>query len=279
MKQSVKILIIVLSLIIVGLVTFIITDAIIENSRKDSDETVVIRNESEYNSSKPEKNVTANTVENTTVEKNEVSNTNKTAETSKTDTTNNNSEAVEAIKTALKDDEWVKGNVMIKNNTFVDSEIEREQKLTFMVLKQDNKGLPMIAVYAKEGAASEVFIVRYENGKAVANSLKGFHSEHATLQIDPNKYIANYSYGHMSYCEEIYYNIQNGNVVELDSIGYVFTSSADTDEITIDKYYKITENTEISESEYNQIKSKYDGYKFYSIDTNLTDANIDKYIN
>ena len=43
-------------------------------------------------------------------------------------------------------------------------------------------------------------------------------------------------------------------------------------------YFKDTENTEISESEYNQINSKYDGYKFYPVDTELTDENVDKYI-
>lgn len=279
MKQSVKILIIVLSLIIVGLVTFIITDAVIKNSRKDSDETIVIENKSENNSSKQE---AANVTENTTVDENDVPNTNQTTETQKkdTDTTNNNSEAVEAIKKALKDDEWVKENVMMKESCFIDVPVEHEQELTFMILKSNNN-IPMIAVcaYSEEDISNQIFIVTYKNGKVVSNSITehAMHNSHAGIEIDPNNYIAIQGYGHMGYMYNTYYDIKSGTSTYLDGAGYELGNTDETYEVP-QKYYKGKEQTECSESEYNEIISKYSKYKFYSIDTELTDSNIDNYI-
>ena len=222
MKKSMKILIIVLLLIIVGLVTFIITDAIIENSRKESDETIVIENKSGNNSSKQEDvNTTKNTVQNTTAEKNEVSNTNQTAENSKTDTntTDNKSNAVEAIKTALKDDKWVIENIMMKKSVF-DTELEGEQKLTFMILKKDNNGNPMIAIYAEQDLSSEMFLVSYQNGKVTSNSVTGLpiHNGHGGISIDPNNHIAVWGWGHMGTFSNTYYDIKTGKSVTLDKI-------------------------------------------------------------
>ena len=75
------------------------------------------------------------------IDLNETSNT-----TSKTKTTS--SEAVTAIKNALKDKKWLKENAMMKESCFVDTPIKHEQTLTFMVLKNKNGNNPMIAVKA-----------------------------------------------------------------------------------------------------------------------------------
>lgn len=214
------------------------------------------------------------------IDLNETSNT-----TSKTKTSS--SEAVTAIKNALKDKKWLKENAMMKESCFVDTPIKHEQTLTFMVLKNKNGNNPMIAVKAssEEDLSAEVFVVWYENGKVLSNSIRGtaFHINHGDIEIDPNNLIAKDSYIHMGYFGDEYYDISKGKSVSLNYIGYEVTSGGDESEDEVSNYYIAKGNTDTgakvgTKSEYDKINSKYSSYKFSSIDTQLNNTNIDKYI-
>lgn len=279
MKTSVKVLIIILSLIIVGLITFLITDAIIKNSRKNENKINVIENNLQENRNSITNEIT-DKMTNTTTNETTNTTTNETTNTTTNETTNNNKEAVEAIKTALKDNNWVKENVMMKESCFVDVPIKSKQDLTFMVLKSQND-IPIIAVSANsdEDLSTEVFLVTYKNGKVIANSIteRAMHNGHAGIQIDPNNHIAAQGYAHMGAISDTYYDIKSGSAIYLDNVGAVM-GNTEGDYNTPEKYYKGKTETECTKNEYDEIIAKYKKYKFYSIETELTDSNIDKYI-
>ena len=230
-------------------------------------------------------NININNSESTT---NNVNNSN-SSKTNLNNTENvltNSSESLEIseLKKCLKDKEWLKNNVFMKKNCFGNN-IEGNQTLTFMKLKAVDNKKPMVAVKttSEKDLSSEVFLVSYSEGKVTAKSITGFalHIGHSDVQIDPNNQMADHTYFHMGVVKDTYINLKNSNTEFLDSIGYYF----ELDENGLEKksdfikhYGEENNNTNITEEEYNNIKSKYNNYKFYDIATELTDSNIDKYL-
>ena len=191
---------------------------------------------------------------------------------------------ISEIKKCLKDREWLKNNVFMKKNCFGNN-IEGNQTLTFMKIKAVDKNAPMVAIKAtsERDLSREVFLVSYNDGKVTSKSITGFamHISHADVQIDPNNQMANNTYFHMGVVKDSYINLKNSNPEFLDSIGYYFELDENGVEkkSNFSKHYGLEENdTNITEIEYNNLKSKYNNYKFYDITTELTDSNIDKYL-
>lgn len=263
MKKSVKILIIVLCLIIVGLVTVIVVDKVMNNN-KDS-------NANENNTSIVKSNTSDS------VNSNEKNSTNETEVAEGNRTTNsisNNSEkeiANEAIREALKDKAWLQENISSKKSeapVYVDEHDGDENYIEeFTFAKLDNE---KYVVYDDQ---FQLVIVSFENGKVVT-SKKSIYSYYS-LRIDLNEGIVKVDdiddsqYGPAEMLPYLY---------EIDGIQFkpILNYEISSDGINYVYYYK---GVECTEEEYSKYVSQYkQGYNYVSIDTKLTDENIDKYV-
>ena len=118
-------------------------------------------------------------------------------------------EAIEAIKSALKDDEWVKKNVMMQKTCFGEDASYEDQELTFAKLGKDRVIVQAFA-YEKDFGISNT-VVAYQDGKVVTMGLPTIeepnHPGHVGYGIVPNEEILVESYMHMGYYIDKYYKI------------------------------------------------------------------------
>ena len=299
MSKNAKTIILILSLLIVGLVAFIITDKILDNvSQKNlaqvnqdaeqSSKNVVTNSKPTSNSEKTKEEKSESNNVNNKIEKDKKDPvTTSETEEKKEDTKNNSKDnkkatAVEAIKKALKDESWRKENVMMKVTCFGDTSSKNSQKLSFMrVVGADYEPLIIVEAYSEDDLSSQAFMVYYKNGKVVSIPLTGdpIHIYHGSVGVDPNKAKMNIGYMHMGYEYNIMYDIKSGMKEFVQGTGSYNTY--ENDEI-IYEFYKyegdIDNKNVISESEYNEMNNAYDNYYFYEISTELTNSNIDKYV-
>ncbi len=224
-------------------------------------------------------NTTKNNTTQNTVTDNKNDNTNKEDE----DTTNSNdSKEVAAIKKALKDEEWVKENVSLKDGNILSE--NQTQKHTFIVLYDDAKK-PFVIVKAlrEEGTKKtmQAYVVKYTDNKVVAQEIAkdytfGNESTNTDIKVETSKMLVNY-YSYLGKGEEYFiYNIKNANPEFIDIYGY-YKESLDESSIYFKEHYNEEVST-ISQSEYNKIKDKYKSAAYNRITIQLTSENIDKYI-
>lgn len=302
MSKNAKIVILILSLLVVGLVTFIITDKILDSISKKNlaqvnqvaeqgSKNATTNSESTSNSEKikEEREAASNNI-NSKIEKDKKDpvTTSETEEEKKESTKNNSEEnkkttAVEAIKKALKDESWRKENVMMKNTCFGEAPSKNSQKLSFMrVVGADYEPLIIVEAYSENDLSSQAFMVYYKNGKVVSVPLteEPLHIYHSGVGVDPNKAKMNIGYMHMGYEFNRMYDIKTGTLKYIQGIGSYFTYDNNDNEKY--EYYKhidgANDNIEISQDEYNKLNKEYDNYNFYEISTELTNSNIDKYV-
>lgn len=216
MKKKSEIIIIVLSMLIVGLILYIIVDKSISknitlsNNSQNADQSVTTNNmssinlvknemQSEETKIKKDENDPVTTKDDGSEENEENSN------TKSVDNKNeNNSEQKEvvAIKKALKDNNWLAENVMMKESCFVDVPIMGKQKLTFMrVVESDYKPMIIIEAYSEDDISVQDFMVYYKDGKVISKPLTSgaLHTGHAGIGVDPNNAKMLYNYMHMGY--------------------------------------------------------------------------------
>lgn len=199
--------------------------------------------------------------------------------------TDEHDKAVFAIRTALKNKEWIKNNVSIKKDwgenelTDLDS-----QKHTFMVLRNEANAAPIVIVYTttdseQYSGSYQLFIVSYANGAvtAVPMTAHSNHAGHCYMQVDANNKIAKYAYGHMNYGLDIYLKITPNGVEELDRFNYEFSYDENDINTMIRENFMIN-NKSVTEEEIKKIEDKYKDCKFYDITTDITDANVDEYV-
>ncbi|HOZ54434.1 MAG TPA: hypothetical protein PK993_00085 [Clostridia bacterium] len=239
------------------------------NSQQNKENNTV---EKEDNTSKT--NTTQNTV---------TDNKNDTTSKEDEDTTNiNDSKEVAAIKKALKDEEWVKDNVSLKDGNILSE--NQTQKHTFIVLYDDAKK-PFVIVKAlrEEGTKKimQAYVVTYTDNKVVAKEIAkdyifGNESINTDIKVETSKALVNY-YTYLGKGEESFiYSIKNGNPEFVDIYGY-YKESLDDKSIYFKEHYSKEVST-ISQSEYNSIKDKYKSTAYNRITIQLTSQNIDKYI-
>lgn len=287
MEKGVKVLIVILCLIIVGLVAFIVVDKFIvqnleENATVDkistSNSMGNLANQNNQNNQVIDKNresnnnnTTNNIIDNTT--KNERSELNKS---------NEYTVAISEIKKYLKDDEWIKNNVSLENgNEYPDNE---PQKYTFIVVK-NSSNFPIIVIKAQRQSGTgtmQAFVVTYRDKKVVSTEvasgyrIASLFDDETDIKVDPNNALVNYYSDLGGGCENMIYNISNGESKELDIYGYYEGGEHEGTWYFKEPFWRGVST--ISEQEYNSIKSKYQSYNFYAISTELTDENIDKYV-
>lgn len=267
MKKSTKILIIILCLIILGLITFIIVDKAINKRGEISYLNV---NEAENNNTRNDNTQSEDNNLAINGQKPPIKNTEKNIDDT-TESKNSDSEAIKAIKSALKDKNWIQDNIMIDSDILNNT----DQELTFMCLKKESDGTPIIILHnlGNLSVYTKSILVSYENGKVITEvicegPMKG-------LEVDPNNRILKVVHAHMGVTESSYSKVVNKKTSFLESFGEPYI-----DEPSV-KYWhgnKNDEVEEISKEEYKNLIKKYENYNFVSIDTKLTDENIDKYI-
>ena len=274
MGKKAKFLIVFLSLIVVGLVTFIITDKFLLN-REDAEESV-------KKSSKNSVNSTVENVEDNTIENKDNKDENKT-NTPLSSKANYGKE----VRNALKDKEWLKKNVLVQaEENSMDGEEVVKQVVNFIVCKSNNnKPIIVIQVSAEDIRYSKIVIVTYSEseGKVIAKKINEGHIYHAAYTVDANKCVVNSLYMHGGAEATVYHSIANG---ELKFIGeYGLNYDYDDNEGEIIKYFirktSMEEDPEyVSEEAYNKYKEslKESQYNFVDIGTELNDTNVDRYV-
>ena len=279
MKKSVKILIVILCLIIVGLVTFIVVDKVMnKDSNANENNTGIVGSNTSDSVNNNVKNSTNET---------EIAEENRT-----TSSTSNNSEieiANDAIRKALKDEKWVTGNLFggayisyedwRKEQSGFDSEETAKQiyknfcdsERNFAKITSIN-GMPayLVDMVATGANSHKLNLVTYKNGKVVT-SKNPIVTEYANVRADLNNNLI-ITMGDVEGVSEIY-KIENN---EFKGILYIEVEVG-TDRYTHDKYFY--NGTECTENEYksycDEFQTKYD---FKEIKTELTNENIDKYV-
>lgn len=263
MKKSVKILIIVLCLIIVGLITFIVVDKVMNKSESPAtsiNDTGIVESNTSDSVNSNEKNSTNET---------EVAEGNRT-----TNSISNNSEkeiANEAIRKALKDEKWLQENIIIDNENLKDE----DKTLTFICLKKEDDGTPLVIVSNRYYADWEkTVLVSYKNSQVTTEVITD-GSMRETL-VDSNKNAIEVNDSHMGVTTTSFSKVENKKITFLEWVAAPYTEE---DEIGYSHSIGANDSQEITKEEYESILKKYySSYSFVPIDIELTSENIDKYV-
>lgn len=251
MKKSVKILIVVLCLIVIGLVTFIVADKVI--NKKVEENTIAEENNIVNSVSNNTENISNETAEDNEVENNSENSSNSVAA------------ANEAIKKALKDQEWVKANLLPDYFNETDEYSKGLQDITEMYFAKihsiDGNPAYIVNVEDTANAAPHVNLVTYKNGKVVVSE-NPIHGEYSILTADLNKNIISIMNDPTGITSV--YKIENNEFVEFAKCDFNYNDNTMN-------YYVNGENV------------SYDQYQSFikdcvEIKTELNDENIDKYV-
>lgn len=185
--------------------------------------------------------------------------------------------AVQAIKVALKDKEWVKNNLYFTKDE-LDDNANSQQVVNFIVCKSSSTPIVVVEVDSEEAKRSKVVLVSYINGEVKAEFINSGHIYHGGYSVDANKGIVREDYMHAGSYATMLHSVSTGSVKFIGGYGNN-ESGTESGRYTIFGN-SISEQNEVSEAEYNKCKASLnvDQYKFVEIGTSLTNANVDKYI-
>lgn len=180
------------------------------------------------------------------------------------------SEANEAIRKALKSPDFFK-----KYNFPIDDNHE----VTFIKLKNyENRPVYFIQSFAEENVSVSLMSITYDDG-IVLGEVYIDESFMTSIWVDPNNYIlktVNSRFGEDTFTFE---KIQEVKFQLLDQLIGPMDENIEENP----KYYKYDNGTEkraeITKQEYESVLNKYDDkFKLVTIDTELTNENIDEYV-
>lgn len=274
MKKNGKILIMILCLIILCLIIFIVVDKVMikksEENKLNEENSISNRIDNSVNSEN-ENNVAKS---DNSQKQNNISSLNGTYErpdeSKNTDNTKNQNQikiANEAIRKALKDKNWITKNIVGTEWKSEDEEfwkrIYDDAEFTFAKLNND-KNTPKYIVNLD---SYSFILITYEDEKVITS-----HSsvEGCQIQLDINNEII-IAYPDSYDSEAEFYGINNGNF-------YSILNWKEKDNSPSERSYYYS-GVECSYEEYKKFTKEYmDKCNFVSIETKLTDENIDKYI-
>ncbi len=192
----------------------------------------------------------------------------------------NDQESINLIKDALKDADWLKTNIRYKKNDILAGGEETiledyygldEQDINFS--QSEDRKYVIVSVEDSEG--KQILLVFCENGNVKSVALVHFSTAtYSAVCIDTKEKVLyiNEIQTALHSNTETYYRISENGLIELKSFA---------------KYGVITggnmlymDDKSISESLYEQNrKDMYNSYDFQEIDIELTNENVDMYIN
>ena len=225
----------------------------VANIEKNTNSTNII-SQNEFNNTSKNNNILNQTNNNSTPK-----NTNMNNENNKVSTISKKEQAIQEIKSNLKNYQWAKENVYMHKSVFGEKIFgDEEQIVLFDTINNENEDTPIIVVEAEVESKNsrQISIVRYKDGEVIVNNLQPVHNSHVHYEIENNLLIE--IYAHMDSWE---YN--------------VFKITNNTEE-KIESYSGELQNEESNYSELENISKKYSSHE---ITKELNDTNIDKYIN
>lgn len=256
MKKSVRILIIVLCLIIIGLVTFIMVDKFI-NTKKEG------KSNNKSNNVIVEENNIKEVEENNTTSTNNVKKDEQTPISDNNENKNSSNIANEAIREELRQRQF-----LAKNNIDIDSEakfVKIADNLYFIHVNYEQD---------ESGNRSTYFLVTYKNGQVIFN--KQFEHKYVyDVSIDFDNLVIKAETAYKGFVRDLFGKINNG---EYSQISDIIKPANEDYEDTVK--YQVNQ-TEVSQSEYEKESNKYNKYNFVSFESKaveLNDVNIDKYV-
>lgn len=276
MGKKAKIIIVILSMLVFGLIAFIVTDKFILNKDGEDSSKTSSKNNTDNTSSVVKNNINE--------EENKVSE-EKNKEEKLTPTTVDPAQT-EAVKKALKDKEWLEDNVLVQEDeNYNDIEDIGTQVVNFIVCKSNDK-IPIIVIQvsAEDIRYSKIMLVTYSESerKVIATKINEGHIYHGAYTVDANKCVVNSLFMHGGSEAMIYHSVANG---KLKFIGGYGTNAEYGDGEEVLKYFihkesMYDEPEYISKDEYEKYKASLNEsqYNFVEIGTELNDANVDKYI-
>ena len=280
MGKKAKVIIVILSMLVLGLAAFIVTDKFILN--KNNDNTSKISSNNTDKISSVEK---SNTSKEENIISTEEKNNEKKDEKKVTHTTEGEKQ-VDAVKNALKDKEWLAKNVLVQDEeNYNDAENIGTQVVDFIVCKRtDETPIVVIQVSAEDIRYSKVVLVTYskKEGKVVATKINEGHIYHGAYTVDANKCVVNSLYMHGGAESMLFHSVAAGNLKFIG--GYGSRDTYENEESTL-KYFiykesKYDDPEDVSKDEYDKYKGSLNEsqYNFVEIGTELNDTNVDKYI-
>lgn len=263
MDKKVKIIILVLSMLVVGLITFIVVDKVTSNKEQKSSNTEVSTNQT---SSQTINNTNENKVdENKDDEKKE-------------DRESKESVAISEVRKALKDKNWLKKNIYVQDDEGAADGDVGEQEISFIVCKNSDKPIVVVQVLAEDVRFAKVILVSYSDGKVTAEKINQGHIYHGAYSVDANKCAVRSIYMYGGTDGMIYHNIASGKVKFIGA--YSREAMGDDFSYFIKEKSMYDEGKTVSKQEYEEYKSNLNEsqYNFVDIGTELTNENVDKYI-
>lgn len=208
-------------------------------------------------------------------------------ENTNTATTNTDSEydtAIAEIKKCLKDKNWLKENVYIKpDQQIVEGDLS-DQKVNFIICRGNRIPVIVIEVSSENVRYSKVVLVAYVNGSVKSEIIDQGHIYHCGYSADANKNVVATGFMHMGDNTTTLHKIENGNIKKLGMYG---TNEAYENGKENIKYFIADEtmlnkgeHKYVGQEEYEKFKAglKESQYKYVSIGTELTDANVEAYV-
>ena len=187
--------------------------------------------------------------------------------------TDNSLDANEAIKKALKDESWIKKNiipVMFEQNDNVE---ELYNKHTFYFEKIENTEIPTYIVEAKDSYILEV-LVSYKDSKVTVSKkyIEVSAIENASANVDvQNKLVTELPDSYDT--KEKIYTIKNG---EFEPVLNWEAGAVENGVETRNYYY---EGKKIESEEYDKKVDEYTKkYNFKEVSKKITNENVDKYV-
>ncbi len=255
MKKGVKILILCMALLIVGLITFIVVDKVINNKDKNNDVANATTNKS-------------NTVINETAETKDDNKEKEDKEKEDKKTTDKgNDEVAKVIAEALKERRF-----MAKNGIDIESDAK-------FIKVADNIYLIRVTDKSQDVAMTTDFVVRYEDGQAVFEKLE-IEKHPYDLSVDIDHHIVKAERTMKGYTSTKFYDLSNGKF----ELKLEFGAPYKEGDIDYSDTYKYTiDGEEVSEETYKTRfnSTQYNSFNYITFEGNsriFDDKIIDDYV-
>lgn len=255
MKKGVKILILCMALLIVGLITFIVVDKVINNKDKNNEVANATTNKS-------------NTVINETAETKDDNKEKEDKEKEDKKTTDKgNDEVAKVIAEALKERRF-----MAKNGIDIESDAK-------FIKVADNVYLIRVTYKSQDVAMTTDFVVRYEDGQAAFEKLE-IEKHPYDLSVDIDHHIVKAERTMKGYTSTKFYDLSNGKF----ELKLEFGAPYKEGDIDYSDTYKYTiDGEEVSEETYKTRfnSTQYNSFNYITFEGNsriFDDKIIDDYV-
>lgn len=190
--------------------------------------------------------------------------------------------AIIAIKNCLKDNDWLKENIYVKESEKIGDEDITDQIINFIVCKGEKVPVVILYVASENVRFHKIILVSYVNGSVKSEIINQGHYYHGGYSVDPNNNIVVSGFMHMGYDSTAVHKIVKGEITVLGAYGTeeVYDGENISYKYTIDDGTGINLNKEVTKEEYEEYKSNInvEQYNIVEVGTPLSNENVDLYV-